>query len=134
MPRPRARRASGDESRAAAGARQEPFEQLIRRHSRESGIATDRVRRWVSTMALFGALERAAPDHAPPRFLLKGGVAIELRLRTGARATKDVDVVFEGEPGELLAAAFAEPNAISPFAAARRPKHGPHATRFLTYD
>lgn len=83
------------------------LEQLIGRHSRESAIATDRVRRWVSTMALLGALERAAPDHAPQRFLLKGGVAIELRVRTGARATKDVDanvprsgaVVVGGIPG-----------------------------------
>jgi len=88
------------------------LEQLIGRHSRESGVATDRVRRWVSTMVLLGALERASPDRASPLFLLKGGVAIELRSRTGARATKDVDVVFGAEPGELLDAldaAFAEP-------------------------
>jgi len=63
-------------------------------------------------MALLGALERAAPDDAQLLTLLKGGVAIELRVRTGARATKDVDVVFGGEPNELLDAldaAFAEP-------------------------
>ncbi len=67
------------------------LEQLIGRHSRDHGVAADRVRRWVSTMALLGALERAVPAHASPLFLLKGGVAIELRVRTGARATKDVD-------------------------------------------
>ena len=75
-------------------------------------MPTDRVRRWVSTMVLLGALERAWTDRASPRFLLKGGVAIELRVRTGARATKDVDVVVGGEPRELLDAldaAFAEP-------------------------
>jgi hypothetical protein len=116
------------------------LEQLIGRHSRESGIATDRVRRWVSTMALLGALERAAPDHAPPRFLLKGGVAIELRVRTGARATKDVDVVFGSDPDELLDAldaAFAEPYCDFAFRRGAPAEHGPHATRFdvrLTYQ
>jgi hypothetical protein len=116
------------------------LEQLIGVHSRESGVATDRVRRWVSTMALLGALDRAAPDHASPRFLLKGGVAIELRVRTGARATKDVDVVFSGEPGELLDAldaAFAEPYCDFAFRRGAPAEHGPHATRFdvrLTYQ
>jgi len=116
------------------------LEQLIGRHSRESGVAADRVRRWVSTMALLGALERAAPDDAQPLFLLKGGVAIELRVRTGARATKDVDVVFGGEPGDLLDAldaAFAEPYCDFAFRRGAPTEHGPHATRFdvrLTYQ
>ena len=61
-------------------------------------------------MVLLGALDRARePD---PVFLLKGGVAIELRLRGQARATKDVDLVFFGEPEELgrdLDRALAEP-------------------------
>jgi hypothetical protein len=116
------------------------LEQLIGLHSRESGVAADRVRRWVSTMALLGALERAAPDKASPLFLLKGGVAIELRVRTGARATKDVDVVFGGEPAELLDAldaAFAEPYCDFAFRRGEPADHGPHATRFdirLTYQ
>lgn len=109
------------------------LEQLIGRHSRESGVATDRVRRSVSTMVLLGALERASPDRASPLFLLKGGVAIELRSRTGARATKDVDVVFGAEPGELLDAldaAFAEPYCDFAFRRGAPAEHGPHATRF----
>lgn len=107
------------------------LEQLIGRHSRESGVATDRVRRWVSTMALLGALERAAPGQSQPLFLLKGGVAIELRVRTGARATKDVDVVFGGAPGELLDAldaAFAEHYCDFAFQRGAPAEHGPHAT------
>jgi hypothetical protein len=84
-------------------------------------------------MVLLGALERASPDRASPLFLLKGGVAIELRVRTGARATKDVDVVFVGEPGELLDAldaAFAEPYCDFAFRRGAPAEHGPHATRF----
>jgi len=116
------------------------LEQLIGRHSRDNGVAADRVRRWVSTMALLGALERAAPAPARPRFLLKGGVAIELRVRTAARATKDVDVVFGGEADELLDAldaAFAAPYCGFAFRRGAPAEHGPHATRFdvrLTYQ
>lgn len=50
-------------------------------------------------MVLLGALDRVR--ESDPVFLLKGGVAIELRLRTQARATKDVDLVFFGEPDDL---------------------------------
>lgn len=34
-------------------------------------------------MALLGALERVAQPAGRPQFVLKGGVAIELRLRAG---------------------------------------------------
>jgi hypothetical protein len=70
----------------------------------------------------------------------RAGVAIELRVRSGARATKDVDVLFGGEPGELLDAldaAFAEPYCDFAFRRGAPAEHGPHATRFdvrLTYQ
>jgi hypothetical protein len=59
--------------------------------SLEQGIAADRMRRWVSTMVLLGALERMGDDEH--RFVLKGGVAMELRLQLQARATKDTDII-----------------------------------------
>lgn len=59
-------------------------------------------------MALLGALERVEAPQGAPRFVLKGGVAIELRLRSGARATRDVDMVFRGPEGELIAALDAQ--------------------------
>lgn len=116
------------------------LEQLIGRYSRDTGIAADRVRRWVSTMALLGALDRVPSDPAAPLFLLKGGVAIELRVRMGARATKDVDVVFRGGPDELVDAldeAFAQPYCDFAFLRGEPADHGPHARRFdvrLTYQ
>lgn len=109
------------------------LEQLIGRYSRDTGIAADRVRRWVSTMALLGALDRVQTDRDLPRFLLKRGVAIELRLRMGARATKDVDIVFRGGPAELidgLDEAFAEPHCDFGFLRGEPADHGPHARRF----
>lgn len=82
MTRPAPNRAPGNRSH---------LERLVQALSVEEGIAADRLRRWVSTMVLLGALERLGDDEH--RFLLKGGVAIELRLKLSARATKDVDII-----------------------------------------
>ena len=77
----------------------------------DQGIAADRLRRWVSTMILLGALGRAGDD--AHRFLLKGGVALELRLRLRARATKDVDIIVTPDRSadilEVLQEALEEP-------------------------
>ena len=51
-------------------------------------------------MILAGVLERATGADAP-RFIVKGGVAIELRLRDRARATKDIDIVLRDTKGDL---------------------------------
>jgi hypothetical protein len=57
------------------------------------------VRRWISIMALLGVLERVEHTDAP-LFIVKGGVAMELRIRLRARATKDVDLIFRGDVGD----------------------------------
>lgn len=77
------------------------LERLIGRYGRQEQLAVGRVRRWVSTMVLLGAFERVQSGDGP-RFVLKGGAAIELRLRAGARATQDVDVIFRGPTEELI--------------------------------
>lgn len=86
------------------------LERLVAHYAKLTGVAPARVRRWLSVMVLLGALDRVR--ESDPVFLLKGGVAIELRLRSQARATKDVDLVFLGNPealGEDLDRALAEP-------------------------
>jgi hypothetical protein len=50
-------------------------------------------------MILAGALERAQLPGGVPAFVLKGGVALELRLRLRARATRDFDVTFHERTG-----------------------------------
>jgi hypothetical protein len=75
------------------------LERLVAHYGMLSGVAPSRVRRWLSVMVLLGALDRVR--ESDPVFLLKGGVAIELRLRNQARATKDVDLVFFGDPEDL---------------------------------
>ena len=67
-------------------------------YARELGVAEGRVRAWIAYMIMAGALERAS-GAAGPRFIVKGGVALELRLRDRARATKDIDIVLRDRGG-----------------------------------
>lgn len=68
------------------------------------GVAAPRVRHWVSFMMLCGALDRASVSQGGRRCVVKGGVALELRIRARARATQDLDVVIECEEHELVTA------------------------------
>lgn len=67
----------------------------------ESGTDVARVRRLISFMAVAGVLQDAAPNGAP-KWVVKGGVALELRFRDKARATKDLDVILNSDAGDLL--------------------------------
>jgi tRNA A37 threonylcarbamoyltransferase TsaD len=55
-------------------------------YARELGVAEGRVRAWVAYMIMAGVLDRATTADSA-RFIVKGGVALELRLRD--RATKE---------------------------------------------
>jgi hypothetical protein len=82
-------------------------------------------------MVLLGALERVTVDEGP-RFLLKGGTAMELRFALRARATKDVDVVFLGPAAKMLDAldgAFEAPYGEFTFVRGEAEELGPHAHR-----
>lgn len=68
------------------------LERLVNDYGRAHGIAADRARRWLSIVSLAGTLE-AVRAGGEPRFLIKGGTSMELRLGLGARVTKDVDIV-----------------------------------------
>lgn len=87
------------------------LERLAGDYGRANGIAHERARRWLSLVSLAGALDPIRTDDEP-RFLIKGGASMELRLGIRARTTKDVDIVFRGSPDEMLSAledAFARP-------------------------
>lgn len=72
----------------------------VQAYTRDLGISEGRVRAWVAYMIMAGLLERAA-SRTEPRFIVKGGVALELRLRDRARATKDIDVVLRDAEADL---------------------------------
>ena len=80
----------------------ERLERTLARVAREQGLAQERLRRWVSFLALCGVLERAVHEDVLNNYYLKGGVAMELRFAEGARATKDVDIGLAGERAERL--------------------------------
>jgi len=100
------------------------LERLVQALSVEEGIAADRLRRWVSVQVLLGALGRDDDDER--RFLLKGGVAMELRLRLRARATRDVDILVLPEDEAELLDTRAAPRPPGP---ERRRTSGPEAAR-----
>ncbi len=91
------------------------LQKLVRRYVREEGLVERRVRDWISYMALAGALERGTtPDRMVPAFLVRGGVAMELRLGGRGRATRDIDITF----------AAAAPSEVDAFDDAVRPGYG----------
>jgi hypothetical protein len=62
-------------------------EKILARVAREQGLDQERLRRWVSFLALCGVLEQAERG-VIDTYLLKGGVAMELRVASAARTTK----------------------------------------------
>jgi nucleotidyltransferase AbiEii toxin of type IV toxin-antitoxin system len=87
------------------------LERLAGDYGRAHGIAVDRARRWLSLVSFAGALDRVRANDSP-RFLIKGGASMELRLGLRARTTGDVDIVFRGGREEMLDAleeAFVQP-------------------------
>jgi len=85
--------------------RQKPRERLektLARVAREQGLDQERLRRWVSFLALSGALDQAIQTGILAGYYHKGGVAMELRFAQNARATKDLDVGMEGARADRL--------------------------------
>jgi hypothetical protein len=80
----------------------ERLEKTLARVAKEQGLAQERLRRWVSFLALCGALERAVSEGILDNYDLKGGVALELRFAEGARATKDIDIGISAEREKRL--------------------------------
>jgi hypothetical protein len=77
------------------------LEQLVGRYSKHYQVPQGRIRNWISFMVLAGALERVRNESGATAFVVKGGVALELRLRLRARATRDFDAVFRDQCGEM---------------------------------
>ena len=68
----------------------------------ESGVAAGRLRRQLGFMILAAMLDSARDhDDGHPLFLVKGGVAMELRTGGSARATRDFDAALRADPDQL---------------------------------
>lgn len=64
------------------------LEQRLLNQSRDSGVALDRLRRRVVFQRVLARLQAAEPGE----WVLKGGMALEVRLNDEARLTKDLDL------------------------------------------
>lgn len=76
------------------------LEHRLLTRSKETGVGLDRLRRRVLFERIIARLEAAEPG----RWVLKGGMALEVRLRDEARLTKDIDLGLRddvADPSEL---------------------------------
>ena len=80
----------------------ERLEKTLGRVAREQGLDQERLRRWVSFLALCGVLESAVEKGVIDIYYLKGGVAMELRFARAARTTKDFDLGLKGNRAERI--------------------------------
>ena len=80
----------------------ERLEKTLARVAREQGLDQERLRRWVSFLALCGVLEQAVERGVIDIYYLKGGVAMELRFARAARTTKDFDSGLAGNRAERI--------------------------------
>jgi len=95
---PRRKRPGGPPPSAGVLAR------YARAYAKELGVSEARVRAWISYMILAGILEQVGESADAYQFTVKGGVALELRLKDRARATKDIDLVLHHDEADLARA------------------------------
>lgn len=74
------------------------LEQRLLNQSRETGISLDRLRRRVIFERIVARLHHTEPG----RWVLKGGMAMEVRLQDRARLTKDIDLGLRDEITEQV--------------------------------
>ena len=74
------------------------LETRLRDQSLASGLPLVRLRKMVAFDRLLARLIRSQPDH----WVLKGGLALQLRLGDRARTTKDIDLFSLGEPNRVF--------------------------------
>lgn len=83
---------------ADASAFRMALEQRLKDAAGDDGARLARDRKRIAFDRLLARLAATGPE----RWLLKGGFALELRLRNRARATKDVDLEWQADGEELL--------------------------------
>lgn len=61
-----------------------------------------RLQRWLNAMIVTAVIDRVRDEDGEPIFLLKGGLALEMRLQLRARATSDYDAAFRVRTEEVI--------------------------------
>lgn len=88
--------------KVAAPAHVRYLHKRITDESNAQSVATKRMVRWVGYMVVAAMLDNVRhPNDGRPVFLIKGGVAMELHLNLGARATADLDTAFRADAAKI---------------------------------
>lgn len=72
----------------------------------EHNLVEKRVRDWISYMILASKLEQTSTIEESATFIIKGGVALEMRLQHRARATEDLDLIIDDANADELVTAL----------------------------
>lgn len=78
------------------------LQRLIGNHAADRRMPPARLQRWLNAMVVTAVLDRVRDEDGEPIFLLKGGLAMELRLQLRARATNDYDAAFRVRAEEII--------------------------------
>jgi hypothetical protein len=78
------------------------LQRLIGDHAPGRGMPPARLQRWLNAMIVTAVLDRVRDENGEPIFLLKGGLALELRLQLRARVTGDYDAAFRARTEEVI--------------------------------
>lgn len=84
------------------------LERWAQEYATRHDLVKKRVQDWISYMVLASKLEIVSREPEGPTFVIKGGVALEMRLRDRARATTDIDLIVEVGGAENMVAALRE--------------------------
>ncbi|MCP4680024.1 MAG: nucleotidyl transferase AbiEii/AbiGii toxin family protein [Deltaproteobacteria bacterium] len=79
------------------------IESWIQQAEHKVGIGSGRLGWMVASGVVIAALQRSLFTDGQPRFLIKGGAYLELRLGLRARTTKDIDTLFRGSFEDFVA-------------------------------
>lgn len=78
------------------------LQRLIGNHAADRRMPPARLQRWLNAMVVTAVLDRVRDEDGEPIFLLKGGLAMELRLQLRARATGDYDAAFRARTEKVI--------------------------------
>lgn len=108
----------------------------IRDRARAEGLVAERIRLGIGYMVVSAVLARMRAEDDTPLFVLKGGVAMQLRFQRRARSSADIDMIFRRdlallEPtlaeaprypvGHFTVRAVGKPHLLGPTGTVRQP-------------
>jgi len=104
----------------------------VAREAAKTGVAPDRLRKRIASAALLELFNVAYAEGRITDYCIKGGLAVELRNPSLARASQDIDIIVTGDLSDraLLKTVIAQPWALFSFSIKSEERRD-HATRLV---